>query len=93
MDFVIYEFVCYRSLWIPRSSYRFVGGSWLVVGTGFVGEEGVSAPRELLLELDLRGWPKEVRREKFTPAGSTVARVARVVVSRKMGRWGHCREP
>ncbi len=55
--------------------YRFVGGSWLVVGTGFVGEEGVSAPRELLLELDLRGWPKEVRREKFTPAGPTVARV------------------
>ena len=55
-----------------------------------VGEDGASVPREPLPELDLRGWPKEVRREKFTPAGSTVARV---VVSRKMGRWSHCRKP
>jgi hypothetical protein len=70
--------------------YRFVGGSWLVVGTGLVGEDGASVPSELPPELASRGWPKEVRREKFTPAGPTVARV---VVSRKMGRWGHCREP
>ena len=46
-----------------------------MVGTGLFGEEGASVPREVPLELDLRGWPKEVRREKFTPAGPTVARV------------------
>jgi hypothetical protein len=47
----------------------------LVVGTGFAGEEGASVLRVLPPELDLSGWPKEVRREKFTPAGPTVARV------------------
>ncbi len=63
--------------------YRFVGGSWWVVGTGFVGEEGASVPKEPPLELAFSGWPKEVRREKFTPAGPTVARV----VPRRSLRW------
>ena len=46
-----------------------------MVGTGLVGEEGASGLREPPLALDFRGWPKEVRWEKFTPAGPTVARV------------------
>ena len=55
----------------------------MVVGTGLVGEDGASVLNDPPLELDLRGWPKEVRREKFTPAGPTVARV---VPSRSL-RW------
>jgi hypothetical protein len=46
-----------------------------LVGTGFVGEEGASGLRVPPPEVDFSGWPKEVRREKFTPAGPTVARV------------------
>jgi hypothetical protein len=39
------------------------------------GKEDASGLRVLLLELGLSGWAKEVRREKFTPAGPRVARV------------------
>jgi hypothetical protein len=52
--------------------HRLVGGSWLVLGTGFVGEEGASVLRVLPPEPALRDWPNEVRREKFTPAGPRV---------------------
>ena len=45
------------------------------MGNGLVGEDGASVSSMPPPEPALSGWPKEVRREKFTPAGPTVARV------------------